>query len=1200
MQQKIASTVTVLLTLLALTFSALGVTPVHAAGNVGSCNESSLRTAISGGGTVTFSCSGTIVLASTIDIYGNVILDGAGQNVTISGNNAVRVFLVQSGYSLTLKNITVTNGYVGAGYPGGAIQTFGTLNIENSTISNSRADLGAGIYANDGSTVTVTNSTISGNQANSGANATGGGILNGGILTVTNSVFSNNGATNEGGAIASVTSANISGTSFLNNSAGRGSGGIYANGPLTVTNSIFTGNSAGTSGGAGLTVYYTTGTISNSTFTGNVSGGDGGGIRVAGAGTVATITNTTFSGNTAAYYGGGLYNTYGAATITNSTFAGNGSNYNMFSGNLGDYSGTTTLKNTIIANSANGANCSGTIVDGGGNLVWGDTSCPGINANPLFGTLGNYGGSAMTMPLLPGSPAINATSANCPATDQRGIARGATCDSGAFESQGFTLAKTGGDNQSALAGAAFANPLTVSVTSAHGEPVNGGMLTFTAPASGASTNPAVNTATIVSGSVSKSVTANGTIGGPYNVTAGAASVNFSLTNSCSSSPTLVTNNADSGPCSLREVIANAPSGSAITFDNDYTITLASQLEIIDKTITITGVGHHITISGNNAVRVFHVGSVGGSGNLTIDHLNIVNGKSTVNECAGSAVSCGGGLMLEYLTTATVLNSTFANNDGGSAGGAIYSYYGNPLTVTNSTFINNHAQAYAGAIGIFYGSATLTNNTFTGNSTSLGYGSTLLNTWGTLTLKNNIIVKGATSVNACDNDFSDGGSTNDGGGNIRFGDATCVGTTVNPLLGPLDDYGGNVPTIPLLPGSAAINAASANCPAADQRGIARGATCDSGAFESQGFTLAISGGNNQTTTPNAAFPIPLTVSVSSAHGEPVNGGQVAFTPPSSGAGAVLTGNPATVAIGAASVTATANGTLGAYNVTASAAGAASVDFSLTNIAMPVITWVNPANIVYGTPLSGTQLNATANTPGVFTYTPASGAILNAGTHTLHVDFIPTDAVNYTNASKDVSITVAQATSVLTWSNPASISYGTPLGATQLNATANTTGAFIYTPAAGAALDVGTHTLHVDFIPTDAVNYTNASKDVSITVLESTAPLVVSITRVDPSPTELDSLHFTVTFSESVTGVDEGDFILTTTGMIDGESIINVDGSGDTYTVTVSRGTGGGTLRLDVPASATITDQVGNPLTTPYESGEAYTILFKFYFPLVGKS
>ena len=149
---------------------------------------------------------------------------------------------------------------------------------------------------------------------------------------------------------------------------------------------------------------------------------------------------------------------------------------------------------------------------------------------------------------------------------------------------------------------------------------------------------------------------------------------------------------------------------------------------------------------------------------------------------------------------------------------------------------------------------------------------------------------------------------------------------------------------------------------------------------------------------------------------------------------------------------------------------------------VITWANPANIVYDTALSDTQLNATANTPGVFTYTPTSGTVLSVGTHTLHVEFVPTDATNFTNASKDVSLIVTQATPVITWANPADIDQGTPLGDTQLNATANVPGEFTYTPAAGATLSTGTHTLHVDFTPTDTANYASASADVSITVLD----------------------------------------------------------------------------------------------------------------------
>lgn len=89
------------------------------------------------------------------------------------------------------------------------------------------------------------------------------------------------------------------------------------------------------------------------------------------------------------------------------------------------------------------------------------------------------------------------------------------------------------------------------------------------------------------------------------------------------------------------------------------------------------------------------------------------------------------------------------------------------------------------------------------------------------------------------------------------------------------------------------------------------------------------------------------------------------------------------------------------------------------ATPVITWSNPANITYGTALNGAQLNATANVPGAFVYTPAAGAILNAGNaQTLHAAFTPTDAANYNSASKDVTINVL-AGQQLTFLGPAEI-------------------------------------------------------------------------------------------------------------------------------------------------------------------------------------
>ena len=152
--------------------------------------------------------------------------------------------------------------------------------------------------------------------------------------------------------------------------------------------------------------------------------------------------------------------------------------------------------------------------------------------------------------------------------------------------------------------------------------------------------------------------------------------------------------------------------------------------------------------------------------------------------------------------------------------------------------------------------------------------------------------------------------------------------------------------------------------------------------------------------------------------------------------------------------------------------------------PTITWSNPANITYGTALSGTQLNAdSGGIAGTFTYTPASGTVLGVGTgQTLHVDYTPTDSANYTGSSKDVSINVSKATSIVTWSTPSPITYGTALSGTQLNAAcATTAGTFVYSPVSGTVLSAGSQTLSVIFTPTDSTNYTiNSTVNVTLTV------------------------------------------------------------------------------------------------------------------------
>ena len=82
--------------------------------------------------------------------------------------------------------------------------------------------------------------------------------------------------------------------------------------------------------------------------------------------------------------------------------------------------------------------------------------------------------------------------------------------------------------------------------------------------------------------------------------------------------------------------------------------------------------------------------------------------------------------------------------------------------------------------------------------------------------------------------------------------------------------------------------------------------------------------------------------------------------------------------------------------------------------PVITWANPTDITFGTLLSVTQLNATADVPGTFVYTPAIGVKLNTGNdQDLKVDFKPTDTINYNVASKTVKINVTVNHALITY-------------------------------------------------------------------------------------------------------------------------------------------------------------------------------------------
>jgi len=237
-----------------------------------------------------------------------------------------------------------------------------------------------------------------------------------------------------------------------------GLGGIgFCSGTLTINNSTVSGNWLGGRDASGAGLFNNRGevAINNSTFEGNHNAGGpagfGGGIYNAG-GTVI-INNSTISGNSA-LYGGGIANGISSTlTINNSTVSRNRAQV----GGGGDIEtepgGTVSLQNSIVAASLLGGNCSGTMTSNGYNLSSDGTcsfnSTGDLNdTKPKLGKLGNYGGPTQTIPLLPGSPAIDAGNPNgCTdrqghllTTDQRGRPRpdkedSSGCDMGAYERQ---------------------------------------------------------------------------------------------------------------------------------------------------------------------------------------------------------------------------------------------------------------------------------------------------------------------------------------------------------------------------------------------------------------------------------------------------------------------------------------------------------------------------------------------------------------------------------------------------------------------------------------------------------------------------------------------------------------------------------------------------------------------------------------------
>ena len=270
------------------------------------------------------------------------------------------------------------------------------------------------------------------------------------------------------------------------------------------------------------------------------------------------------------------------------------------------------------------------------------------------------------------------------------------------------------------------------------------------------------------------------------------------------------------------------------------------------------------------------------------------------------------------------------------------------------------------------------------------------------------------------------------------------------------------------------------------------------------------------------------------------------------------------------------------------------------ATPIVTWPSPATINYGTPLSATQLDATASVPGTFVYSQPSGTVLGIGPNqTLNAVFVPTDTADYGTASFSTQITVAPVTPAVTGVSP---STGPAAGGTSVVITGtNFTGASAVTfggiPATSFALNSATQITAIDPAGSGMVNVLVTAPGGTSAISTSdqftyvAPPTVVSVTtndgEGDGNTTQASEVRqLVVTFSQAVNLTQPGAFSLGvynlngTGGAVSGNgtndgSITNISSvlntatttnGGVTWTITFAPGT------ANTDASASLIDGI----------------------------
>jgi hypothetical protein len=611
-----------------------------------------------------------------------------------------------------------------------------------------------------------------------------------------------------------------------------------------------------------------------------------------------------------------------------------------------------------------------------------------------------------------------------------------------------TIVATSGTPQSATVNTQFATAFTVTVTGAGGAPASGVTVTFTAPASGASGTFAggVNTATTDNSGVATSAlfTANGTVGGPYNVAATVSGVgtpaNFVLTNTAVAPTTIV-----------------ATSGTP----QSATITTAFGAQLV---ATVTGAGgapaSGVTVTFTPPASGASGTFAGGVNTATTDANGVATSAVfTANGTAGgpyNVVASVSGVATPAnfaLTNTAVVPTTIVVTSGSPQSASVNSAFALPLvaTVTGAGGLPaagvtvTFTPPASGASGTFTGgntavtnaSGVATSNVFTANATDGGPYNVAATVAGVGTpanfvLTNTVVV--ATTIVATS------GTPQSALTGAAFG-AQLVATVTG--AGGAPAAGVTVTFTPPASGASGTFAGGNNTAVTDVNGVATSAVFTANSIPGGPYnvvasvsgvgtpanfvltntqrtiaTLTASGGTPQATVINTAFGQVLSVTALDATSQPVSGATITFNVPASGASATIAGGNTAVtnASGiAVSGVVTANATAGNYAITATSPGVTAASFNMTNTAGAaasiVVTSGSPQTTTVGTAF-GAPLVATVRDAG---NNPVVGAT---------VTFAPPGAgASATIAGGNTAITGAngQATSGVVTANTVAGSY-----------------------------------------------------------------------------------------------------------------------------------------------------------------------------------